>query len=152
MAENQPQSFATHRKFVPAYHSFAFPVLVVNLIWAIWKFGRSLLSDQYPRTFDGPLAVLVAAALIVGLFCARIFPLAVQDRVIRQEMRARFASLPDDLRGRVGELNRGQVVGLRFAGDGELADLVREALDHGISGEQIKKQIKDWQADDHWRC
>ena len=94
-----------------------------------------------------------AAALIVLWFYARLFPIAVQDRVILQEMQLRLARLlPDDLSGRVGELSRDQIVGLRFAGDGELPDLMREVLDDGITDrEQIKKKVKDWQADD-WRC
>ena len=153
MAEKEPQSYATHRKFVPLYHFFAALVLLVNLVWAIWKLGRTLMSDLVPVTFDAVLAVLVAAALIVVWFYARLFPIAVQDRVIRQEMQLRLARiLPDDLSGRAGELSRNQLIGLRFAGDGELSDLMREVLDGGIDDrEQIKKKIKDWQADD-WRC
>lgn len=147
------QSYANHRKFVPWYHYFATLVLLVNLIWALWKLGGAVLSDQIPVTFDAVLAVLVAMALIVVLLYSRLFPLAVQDRVIRLEMGARLEGvLPDDLKGRIGELSRGQIIGLRFAGDGELPGLVREVLDGGVTDrETIKKKIKDWQADD-WRC
>ncbi len=152
MAQNEPQSYANHRKFVPWYHFFAPLVLLVNLIWAIWQLGRAFLTQEIAVTFDVVLAVLVAAALIVIWLYARLFPLAVQDRVIRSEMEARLARiLPDDLKGRIGELTKGQIIGLRFAGDGELPDLVRTALDDGAGSEAIKKQIKDWQAD-HWRC
>ncbi len=152
MAQKEPQSYANHRKFVPWYHFFAALVLVVNLVWALWKLGGGVLSDQDPVTFDGVLAVLMAAALIVVWLYSRLFPLAVQDRVIRSEMESRLARvLPDDLKGRIGELNRGQIIGLRFAGDGELPDLVRDALDNGTGSEAIKKKVKDWQADD-WRC
>lgn len=148
----ESQSYANHRKFVPLYHFFAALVLLVNLVWAIWKLGRSFMSDQVPVTFDGVLAVLVAAALIIIWLYSRLFSLAVQDRVIRNEMHDRFEQiLPDDLKGRVGELKRGQIIGLRFASDGELSDLVRDALDTGTDQEQIKKRIKSWQADD-WRC
>ncbi len=146
------QSYAKHRKFVPWYHFFASLVLLVNLIWALWQLGRGFFSEAVPLTFDAVLAVLVAAALIVVWLYARLFPLAVQDRLIRTEMQLRLERiLPDDLKGRIGELKRGQFVGLRFASDGELPDLVRQALDEGITSEAIKKRIKDWQAD-HWRC
>ncbi len=152
MAEKEPQSYANHRKFVPWYHFFASLVLVVNLVWALWKLGGAILSDGDPVTFDAVLAVLVAAALIVVWLYARLFPLAVQDRVIRLEMEARLARvLPDELKGRIGELSRDQIIGLRFAGDGELPDLMRAALDDGIGREVLKKKIKDWQAD-RWRC
>ena len=152
MAQKEPQSYANHRKFVPMWHFFTSLVLLVNLIWALWKLGGALTSDTEPVTFDGVLAVLVAVALIVVWLYSRIFPLAVQDRVIRQEMRLRLARvLPDDLRGRIDELGRGQIIGLRFASDGELPDLTRKALDEGTDCEAIKKLVKDWQADD-WRC
>ncbi len=140
------QSYASHRKFVPWYHFFASLVLLVNLIWAAWKLFQGV-------SFDSVLAVLVAAALIVVWLYARLFPLAVQDRLIRLEMQVRLERiLPDDLKGRIGELSRGQYIGLRFASDGELPDLMRTVLDDGITnGEAVKKKIKDWKADD-WRC
>ena len=82
-----------------------------------------------------------------GQYC---FPLTVQDRVIRAEMRARLQSvLPADLRGRIDELNRDQFVALRFASDAEMADLVREVLTNKIvNRDDIKKRIKKWEPDD----
>lgn len=153
MAQKEPQSYANHRKFVPWFHFFAPLVLLVNAVWALWKLGGASLSQEEPVTFDAVLAVLVAMALMVIWYYARMFPLGVQDRVIRLEMQARLEEiLPDDLKGRIGELSRGQIIGLRFAGDGELPDLVREVLDNGIGNrEVIKKKIRDWQAD-RWRC
>ncbi len=153
MAEKEAQNYASHRKFVPWYHIFAATVLLVNLIWAIWQLARTFMSDEVPLTFDAVLAVLVAAALMVVWLYSRLFPMAVQDRVIRLEMRLRLERiLPDDLKGRIDELSRGQLIGLRFAGDSEMPDLIREVLEGGITNsEQIKKMVKDWQAD-HWRC
>ena len=149
------QSYATHRKFVPWYHFFASLVLLVYLIRSIWKLAGTLMSDTpmgAGHIFDAVLAVLVAAALIVVWLYARLFPLAVQDRVIRQEMEHRLARvLPDDLKGRVDDLTKGQIIGLRFASDDELPDLTRDALDNGTGREALKKKIRDWQADD-WRC
>jgi hypothetical protein len=56
--------------------------------------------------------------------------------------------LPEDLRGRIGELRPGQLVGLRFASDGEVADLVRRVLGGELqTNDQIKRAIKDWRAD-----
>ncbi len=153
MAEKEPQSYANHRKLVPWFHFFAALVLLINLVWALWKLGGAFMSDEVAVTFDTVLAVFVAAALIVVWLYSRLFPIAVQDRVIRQEMRLRLKRiLPDDLSGRIDELSRGQVIGLRFASDSEMPDLLRQVLNDGITdSEQIKKKVKDWQAD-HWRC
>ncbi|MCP3958977.1 MAG: hypothetical protein GY719_14090 [bacterium] len=152
MAENAPQSYGNHRKFVPLYHFLTATILLVNLVWTVWNLTQALLSEKHVFRFDLVMGVLIAVALILMFFYLRTFALTVQDRVIRQEMRLRLREvLPEDLAGRIDELKRGQVVGLRFASDAEMPDLVREALDQRLGGEAIKKKIKDWRAD-HFRC
>ena len=152
MAAKEPQSYANHAKIVPSYHYFAFGVLLVNLVWSLWKVVRALTNDAFAVNFDLVLGVLVALALVAVTLHSRLFPLTVQDRVIRQEMRLRLADiLPEDLKGRVDEIKRGQFVALRFASDAEMPDLVRESLDKGLKGKEIKQKIKNWQAD-HFRC
>jgi hypothetical protein len=44
-------------------------------------------------------------------------------------------------------LTVGQIVGLRFASDGELTDLTRRALDERLSQKQIKAAITKWRPD-----
>jgi penicillin-binding protein 1C len=59
---------------------------------------------------------------------------------------------PADLKPRIGELSRGQLIALRFASDAEVPGLVRKVLDEKItSREEIKKLIRDWRAD-HFRA
>jgi hypothetical protein len=56
--------------------------------------------------------------------------------------------LPAELRGRILELTPDQLIGLRFASDAEMPDLVREVLTNGIQErEVIKRKIRDWQGD-----
>jgi hypothetical protein len=78
----------------------------------------------------------------------RAYALKVQDRLIRLEETLRMQRLlPTDLQGRIPELSPKQMVGLRFASDGELADRTREVLDQNLSGEAIKKRIQTWRPD-----
>ena len=72
-----------------------------------------------------------------------------QDRVIRLEMRLRLtAVLPDDLRAHILSLTPSQLVGLRFASDAELPDLVRQVLSGKLADQKaIKKAVAHWQAD-----
>jgi hypothetical protein len=95
----------------------------------------------------------MALALLAIYFYMRVFALTVQDRVIRLEMRLRLKQiLPEDLRERIGELTPSQLIGLRFASDAEMAELVREVLTNNIQErEVIKRKVRDWQAD-HLRC
>jgi Family of unknown function (DUF6526) len=56
--------------------------------------------------------------------------------------------LPADLQGRINDFTPAQMVGLRFAGDGELPGLARKVLDQNIiKANEIKKLVTDWQAD-----
>ena len=76
--------------------------------------------------------------------------LAVQDRLIRLEMMLRLQRcLPDDLRGRIGELSSGQLISLRFCDDdAELSGLTRSVLNGDLkSRNDIKKSIKTWRPD-----
>jgi hypothetical protein len=137
------QSYATHRRFFPLFHFFAIPLLVANLIVRIiyaWMHrGARLVWWE----------IAVALALLALGFAARVMVLTVQDRLIKLEETLRLQRcLPDDLRGRIGELSNGQLVSLRFCGDDEVAGLTRSVLDGKLKGrDEIKKQIKTWRPD-----
>jgi hypothetical protein len=98
---------------------------------------------------DALVGVITALGLLGLLLYARMFPLRVQDRVIRLEMSLRLASvLPPELRARTGSLRPGQLVALRFASDAELPGLVRQILDENLADRrEIKRRIREWQAD-----
>lgn len=142
MAETAPQTYANHRRFVPMYHFVSFAVLAVNQVWAIVRLVRT-------PSWESGFGVLLAFALLCIFWYAREFPLKVQDRLIRLEMRLRLQQvLPADLRPRSLELTTAQLVGLRFASDAEMTDLVRDVLANNIQDrDTIKKKIKNWQAD-----
>ena len=146
MGQAVPQNFKNHRRFIPLYHVVLFGILVVNAIYSLVKLVRG-------PSWDTAMGLAVAFALLVLFYFARMFALLVQDRVIRAEMRTRLNEvLPADLRGRIDELSRDQVVALRFAGDAEMADLFREVLTNNIQNrDEIKKRIKNWKAD-YFRC
>jgi hypothetical protein len=137
------QNFANHIKFVPAYHFFAVPVFVANFVWSLFRLRTLGFS------FAGVFGVLVAAALVVLVFVARLFALAVQDRVVRLEEQLRYARLlPADLLARTAELTMGQVIALRFASDAELPALARKVLDEKLAERKaIKQLIKNWKPD-----
>jgi len=142
MAERPPQTYANHARFVPLYHFVAFGILVLYLVWTVIELVR------HPSVGAG-FQVLLGVALLLLAWYARVFALTVQDRVIRLEERLRLAHLlPEDLRARAGELTPGQLIGLRFASDEEVPELVRWVLEEGIRDRQaIKKRIRQWRPD-----
>ncbi len=137
-----PQTYKSHRRFIPVFHFFVVPVLVLNVIVELLRLNKY-------RTPYHVWVVLVALALAVFVFVARYMAARVQDRVIRLEERARLgALLPPDIRDRVNDLTPNQLVGLRFASDEEVADLARRCLAGELTkGEQVKKQVKNWRPD-----
>ncbi len=143
MANEKPQNLQNHARFVPPFHMFVLPVLLLNIGWTIYHLVKAGIS------FESVLGVLMAFALFVLAFCARVFTLTVQDRVIRLEMRLRLAEiLPAELRPRIPEFTAGQLVSLRFASDAELPALARKVLDDKLNDRKaIKQLIKEWQGD-----
>ena len=136
------QTYATHRQYVPLFHFFTIPVLAINVLVQIYFAVRN---------FSGWSAwnVLVALALAAFAFTARGMVTRARDRIIRLEETLRLQRvLPPDLRGRIGELTTGQMIGLRFCTDAELPELARAVFSGDYRGrEDIKKRIKTWRPD-----
>src|SRR5260370_18982138 len=108
----------------------------MKLVRSVYMVGKPGFS------FEGIFGVILAAALVVVVFRARLFALGVQDRVIRLEERVRYERvLPADLQARCGELSIGQIVSLRFASDAELPALARKVLDEKVTERKAINQL-----------
>ena len=139
---DQTQTFASHRRWIPMWHFFALPVLIINVVVVAMHYVRD------PQLVNA-WAVVVAIALALGIFISRSMPLRAQDRIIRLEERARLERvLPSDLRGRVGELTPSQLIAIRFAADDEVPELTRRTLNGELKSQgDIKRAIRNWRAD-----
>ncbi len=138
----QPQNYANHARFFPMFHVGVLVPFAANFFWAAYKLTRGVSGDSV-------MALVMAIALILLALASRVQALTVQDRVIRLEMRLRLREvLPADLKARIGDLTLRQLVGLRFASDAQLPELVREVLGGQLTEEKaIKQKVTDWQAD-----
>lgn len=142
MAEKMPQTFENHTRLVPVYHMVALPILVLNFLWSAYQLVRV-------PSVTTVMGTLVAIALVILFFCARVFALKAQDRVIRLEMQLRLARLlPREPVACIDSLTLDQMVALRFASDDELPALYRKVVDEKITNrKQIKQMIKTWKPD-----
>ena len=142
MADARTQDFKSHRRWLPAYHFVALPILLVNVILSVWH------AIRIPTRWNLWTA-LVAVAIFLGVLLARAMVTTVQDRVIRLEMRMRLKEvLTGALAARIGELRPKQLVGLRFASNAELPGLVERCLSGELANDEaVKKQVTNWQAD-----
>lgn len=145
----QMQSKANHARFDPGFHFSLVPALLALLIVSIMLAVQS--AHHGAGVLTGVWAVGVTFLLAYVAVKARLYAMKVQDRVIRLEERLRLSSLlPEELRSRTPELSEDQLIGLRFASDGEIEARVREALEQKLNRAQIKDRIQQWRGD-YWR-
>ena len=137
------QDYASHRQYVFGFHVVLFGLLVLTLIGSCVNVYESLGSGE--RLYSASLIFVLTFATIMLFFFARVFALRAQDRAIRAEEQLRHFILtgkPLDSR-----LTVRQIVGLRFASDGEFAALAQRAAEQGLSEDAIKRDVKSWRAD-----
>ncbi len=144
MADTSPQSFSNHTRYDPVFHFFILPVFALLLL-------ASVVHLVLRPGLHSAILVVVAIAVSAAIFKIRLYPLKVQDRVIRLEERLRLAMLLDPaLRPRIAEFTESQLIALRFASDAELPALAARALNEKLPASEIKKAIQQWRPD-NWR-
>lgn len=144
MNESTPQNLKNHGRIDPPYHLILFTVLIVNLVIVVANVIHNF-------NVDSAWATVLSIAVFILYLKVRLYPLKVQDRVIRLEERLRLQALaPAEWHDQILLLSEDQLIGLRFAGDDEVVELAKQALQEKLNRKQIKELIKNWRADD-WR-
>jgi uncharacterized membrane protein YdbT with pleckstrin-like domain len=138
------QDYKSHRQYVPLFHFFVVPILLVNLGVEISRLFQNQSGYQI-------WAVVVALALAALPFAARGMAIRAQDRIIRLEERQRLSSLlPAEHRDKIYDLTPSQLIALRFASDEEAPDLAQRTMTGEFKSQnEIKKAVKNWRADVH---
>ena len=143
MAEPPVQNYENHIR----HDKVIYTVLGIFLLAIILAVAGIFIDELFVA-----LGVIVAGAGgALGAIVTRTYSTKLQDRIIRLEMRLRMREvLPDELAADVMDFTLSQLIALRFASDDELPELARKVLDENITkGSDIKKMVRDWQADWH---
>jgi hypothetical protein len=144
MSKQEGQNLKNHGRFDPPYHFFLSFVFIGNIVVA------TIYAVHHP-SFNSWWLVLLSVAGFITLFKLRLYPLKVQDRVIRLEEQLRLQALaPEEWHAQIFRLTEDQLIGLRFAADDEVVELAKQALEHNWRRKQIKEHIKSWRGD-YWR-
>jgi len=137
------QTYANHRRYVFMFHVVLFGLLVLTLIGSIVNFCVSIGDHQ--RIYSASLIVVLDICVLLLFFFCRIFALKAQDRAIRAEENLRHFVLTGK------QLDPGltirQIIGLRFASDGEFVELAQKAAREHLSEDAIKRAVKSWRPD-----
>lgn len=92
--------------------------------------------------------LLLCGAVQVLLYTSRAYTTGLQDRIIKLEMRIRTAPfLTPDQQRMLLQLDRKQIVALRFASDAEIPALLERAVREKLPPREIKRAIKTWVPD-----
>jgi hypothetical protein len=97
------------------------------------------------RLYSASLIFVLTFSVLMLSFFARTFALKAQDRAIHAEENLRHFAMTGKLLD--PRLTVRQIIGLRFAPDGEFVALAARAVKENLSSENIKKAVKDWRAD-----
>ncbi|MBW4038635.1 MAG: hypothetical protein HIU91_07105 [Acidobacteria bacterium] len=142
----QPQSYKHHARYDPPFHFFIIPMLLLNLIFAIYATIHAWPAFEHTHLWWIAMSLVFFAMAGVS----RMSALRAQDRVIRLEEQLRLADLlPEDQLGLIDAITLPQFIALRFAPDAELAALAQRAAAENLTGDQIKRSIATWRPDHH---
>lgn len=138
------QTLKNHTRLDPLFHFFLSPLALFFVVESVVRIVRT-------PNWDSTVHLLAAIFAFIALLKMRLYPLKVQDRVIRLEERLRLKELlPPSLQLRIPELSEQQLIGLRFASDAELPDLAAKAVEAKLTATQIKQSVRLWRPD-NWR-
>ncbi|MFC1729391.1 DUF6526 family protein [candidate division KSB1 bacterium] len=136
------QNYSNHRRWIPMYHFVLSLALLATVIGSIVNLIKSFGTEGL---YNASLIFVLSLSVLILSYFTREFALKAQDRAIRAEEKLRHyiltQKLPDP------RLTTRQMVGLRFAPDDEFVELANKAAEENLSGEDIKKAIKNWKED-----
>lgn len=139
------QNYKNHARYYAPHHFIFLPLMGLMLIWGLVNAYRC--EDK--RIEWLLFSLLSFCILYLALMLRQHYALGNQNRIVRLEFRLRYFELYGESSSKIdSKLSFGQIAALRFADDTEFKALLEQALQHNLTGDDIKKRIKNWQADD----
>lgn len=142
MVRMSEQDYKSHAQRVPGFLALAL-TLLVTFVGACVNLYQSL--GNHERLYNASLILVLTGCVFVATGYSRTFALKAQDRAIRSEENLRHYVLTGKLLD--NRLAPGQIVALRFASDEEFADLANRAATQNMTGDEIKRAIRNWRPD-----
>lgn len=138
------QNYANHKRMHPLFHYVLSLLVFALIVAAMFELVNSLKAGE--DVLPAVIFLLITLIVIVVFLLLRSYPLKAQDRAIRAEENLRHYVLTQKLLA--PRLTIGQIAALRFASDAEFPALAEKAAAENLAPDAIKKQIRDWRADE----
>ena len=139
--KNKPMVYVWH-------HFVLLPALFVVALYSIRRYTTVAGDDTEISRLWFTLMALAVVSLGVLLMLRQHYALTLQDRIIRLEVRQQyFEATGQSLRPLESQLQRKQIIALRFAGNAELPALVQAAIREKLSSEDIQARIQEFHFD-----
>lgn len=140
------QNYNNHRKFYPPHHFIYLPLLILLEIFGIYK----IWDDPENKLIWILFAVVIFLLFYLAFMTRQHYALGLQNRMVRLEFKQRYFEIFGQRSDEVAEkLRFDQIAALRFAYDDEFKELLNRALHEDISGDEIKRSIRNWKPDLH---
>ncbi|KUJ52546.1 DUF6526 family protein [Chryseobacterium sp. JAH] len=138
------QNYQNHRKFYPPNHFILLPLLIILEAYGIYK----IWDDEANQLVWILFSTVIFLIFYLAFMTRQHYAIGLQNRIVRLEFRQRYFEIFNTRSDDVSEkLSFGQIAALRFAYDEEFKELLYQALNENISGDEIKKSIKNWRPD-----
>ena len=140
------QNYSNHKRYYIPHHFIFLPILAGLQTLGVWKY----FNDKENTLIWLLFSVIIFLIIYLTVMVRQHYALENQNRIIRLEFQQRyfeiFAERSDQV---IEQLRFSQIAALRFAYDEEFKALLAQALNKDISGDEIKKSIKNWRPDYH---
>ena len=138
------QNYSNHKRYYIPHHFIFLPILAGLQTLGVWKY----FNDKENTLIWLLFSVIIFLIIYLTVMVRQHYALENQNRIIRLEFQQRyfeiFAERSDQV---IEQLRFSQIAALRFAYDEEFKAILAQALNKDISGDEIKKSIKNWRPD-----
>ena len=140
------QNYSNHKRYYIPHHFIFLPILAGLQTLGVWKY----FNDKENTLIWLLFSVIIFLIIYLTVMVRQHYALENQNRIIRLEFQQRYFEIFGERSDQViKQLRFSQIAALRFAYDEEFKALLAQALNKNISGDEIKKSIKNWRPDYH---
>lgn len=137
------QNYFNHKRYYIPHHFILLPFLGILIFTGIRNIY--LKEDNLSWLL---FTISIFCILYLAVMVRQHYALGNQDRIVRLEFKLRYFELFGKRSDPIEkQLTFEQISALRFANDEEFIELLAKTLQEGLKGDEIKKSIRQWQAD-----